>query len=81
MSDLVLGEDSGSVRVLTPSDPTTRNALSAPMRLALRGALGEAMADTAVRAVVTAGAGGVFCSGGDTSAMLGAGSPITSAGT
>lgn len=70
MSDLLLAEDVGAVRVLTLSDPLKRNALSAPMRIALRDALSEAHTDDDVRTIIVGGAGGFFCSGGDISAML-----------
>ncbi|MFF0449912.1 enoyl-CoA hydratase/isomerase family protein [Streptomyces sp. NPDC004609] len=65
----LLVADQGAVRVLTLNRPHLRNALDMPLRVALAEALESAMAETSVRAVVLAGAGGTFCSGGDVSAM------------
>ena len=48
-----------------------KNALTDTLRAELRGAIAEAQDDTGVRALVIAGAGGAFCSGGDISAMTG----------
>lgn len=53
---------SGVLR-LTLNDPATRNSLSEAMMAALQGALDEAAADRAVRVVVIAATGPVFCSG------------------
>ncbi|MBV9345389.1 MAG: enoyl-CoA hydratase/isomerase family protein [Gammaproteobacteria bacterium] len=54
----------GHVAVLTLSNPPV-NALSHPVRAALRSALERAAADPAVRALVLAGAGGTFVAGAD----------------
>lgn len=49
-----------------------RNAIDLVMRHELLRAIGEAAADTDVKAVILTGAGGHFCSGGDVSTMRGA---------
>jgi 2-(1,2-epoxy-1,2-dihydrophenyl)acetyl-CoA isomerase len=61
--------DEGSVRVVTLNRPEVRNALDPEMRVVLAEVLEDAGADPGVRAIVLAGAGGTFCSGGDLSAM------------
>jgi 2-(1,2-epoxy-1,2-dihydrophenyl)acetyl-CoA isomerase len=65
----LLIEDQGPVRVLTLNRPDLRNAIDIDLRVNLALALGVAMADNRVRAVVLTGAGGMFCSGGDISTM------------
>jgi 2-(1,2-epoxy-1,2-dihydrophenyl)acetyl-CoA isomerase len=69
MSDVVLIEDRGAVRVVTLNRPERRNAIDMPLRIALAERLEEAMADSTVRAVVLTGAGSSFCAGGDISTM------------
>ncbi|GHF55136.1 enoyl-CoA hydratase-related protein [Seohaeicola zhoushanensis] len=54
---------------LTMNVPGKKNALTDTLRAQLREALMAAQDDRAVRAIVLAGAGGAFCSGGDISAM------------
>jgi enoyl-CoA hydratase/carnithine racemase len=66
---LVLRTDDGPVRTITLNDPERRNPLSADLRLELLTELIAAMSDRDVRAIVLAGAGPVFCAGGDVSAM------------
>ncbi|MFY0080311.1 enoyl-CoA hydratase-related protein, partial [Acinetobacter baumannii] len=61
----VLREQRGAVRVLINHDPATRNALNADLYVALTAALDEAQADPQVGAIVLAGGGNFFCSGGD----------------
>jgi len=58
-------EVSGGVARLTLDSPANRNALSRAMRARLRAALTGALADDAVRVVVLAHTGRVFCSGMD----------------
>ncbi len=53
-----------NVAVLSLTSPPV-NALSRPVRVALSAALGRALADPAVEAVVLTGTGGVFCAGAD----------------
>ncbi|BBK36331.1 enoyl-CoA hydratase [Allostella sp. ATCC 35155] len=50
-------------------DPAKRNALSAGLRQELAAAFDDALADSAVRAIVLTGANGAFCAGGDLSSM------------
>lgn len=57
------------VATLTLSRPEARNALSDTMKAELADVVPRLAADAAVRAVVLAGAGGVFCAGGDLRAM------------
>ena len=55
----------GAVRVLTLNRPAALNSFTGAMHAALRGALDDAAADTAVRALVITGAGRGFCAGQD----------------
>ena len=64
MTAPVLHSRQGEVAVVTLNEPERRNALSIGMREALFEALDQAMSGDA-RAIVLAGAGGNFCSGGD----------------
>lgn len=59
----------GRTVVLTIDNPTRRNALSMPIRVALVEALERLEGDRTVRAIVLTGAGGTFSSGGDISGM------------
>lgn len=59
----------GGVTLVTLADPDRRNALSLPLRLALRDALAREAANGDTRALVITGAGSAFCAGGDISAM------------
>jgi enoyl-CoA hydratase/carnithine racemase len=65
MSDTLLQEDHGAVRVLTMHRPDKRNALNNELTSALLAALRAADANPAVRAIVLAGAGAGFCAGAD----------------
>jgi 2-(1,2-epoxy-1,2-dihydrophenyl)acetyl-CoA isomerase len=56
---------------LTLRRPERRNAIDKELRHALLEALGAALEDPEVRALVLTGSGGVFCSGGDVSTMSG----------
>jgi enoyl-CoA hydratase/carnithine racemase len=55
----------GAVRILVNCNPTARNALSPELYEALPRALQEAAADPEIGAIVLAGEGGFFSSGGD----------------
>ena len=55
----------GGVAVLEMDVPGRRNAMSAPLRTALIGAVEAAAGDAAVAGIVITGAGGHFCAGGD----------------
>jgi len=61
----------GPVAVVTLNRPERRNALSLELMLELIGCLGEIGRDDAIRAVILAAAGKVFCSGHDLSEMDG----------
>lgn len=64
MTDSVLLSRDGDIAIVTLNEPERRNALSLALRERLFEVLDQAMAgDT--RAIVLAGAGGNFCSGGD----------------
>jgi enoyl-CoA hydratase len=66
MSDLVLAEQRGAVRILRLNRPEARNALSPELIGELGVALDAAVADDAVRAVVLTGTGDrAFCAGMD----------------
>lgn len=65
----VIAAREGGVLTLTLDYPARRNALALPLREALHEALEAAQGDAEIRAVVLAGAGGSFCSGGDISGM------------
>ena len=62
---LLTGRPAEGVAWLTLNRPAARNALSSALLAALDDALAAAMADTAVRVVVIAGAGAAFCAGHD----------------
>jgi methylglutaconyl-CoA hydratase len=64
---------SHGVATLTLDSPANRNALSRALRSQLRTALGDALADDAVRVVVLDHTGRVFCSGMDLSEAAGGG--------
>lgn len=68
MSELDIAVREG-VATLTLNHPPSRNALSQSMKAALADAAAAVAADPSVRAVVLAGAGGVFCAGGDLRGM------------
>jgi len=63
--DLVRTATSAGVTTLTLDSPANRNALSTPLMRQLLDALGGALTDPAVRAVVISHTGPVFCSGAD----------------
>jgi enoyl-CoA hydratase len=65
LSDYVLREDCGAVRVLTMNRPEARNALNTDLISALHTALMDADHDADVRAVVLTGADPAFCAGLD----------------
>ena len=57
------------IGTITLNRPEARNALSMDMRPALAAAIAQMRDDAQVHAVILAGAGGAFCSGGDIAAM------------
>jgi enoyl-CoA hydratase/carnithine racemase len=62
-------EDKGGVRIVTFDRPDVRNAFDLAMYRAVTAALGDALADDAVRAVVMTGRGSVFTAGQDLTEM------------
>lgn len=60
-----IGDDGAGLRTLTLDRPDKRNALSIALREALAAALGEAVADDGVNAILLTGAGSAFCAGMD----------------
>lgn len=64
-TDMVFRSSHDDVCVLTLNDPERFNPLSDDMRAALLAALEEAMADSAVRAIILTGAGDNFTAGAD----------------
>lgn len=82
MSDGILAERRGAVRLLTINRPTRRNALTRPAAESLRRELDAAVADQGTGAVVLTGAGGHFSAGGDGTEILAAaeGDPDAPAG-
>ncbi|MFI7597358.1 enoyl-CoA hydratase-related protein [Actinoplanes sp. NPDC049681] len=62
---LVRTVTAAGVATLTLDSPANRNALSTPLMNELLDALGAALTDAAVRAVVLSHTGPVFCSGAD----------------
>ncbi len=73
MSDDILAERRGAVRLLTINRPARRNALTMPAAESLRHELDAAIADPDTGAVVLTGAGGHFSAGGDGAEILAAG--------
>ncbi|MBI3373612.1 MAG: enoyl-CoA hydratase/isomerase family protein [Betaproteobacteria bacterium] len=65
MSELVLSESHGRVRVLTLNRPDKLNALNTALTEALVAWLEEADRDDAVSVVIFTGAGRAFCAGAD----------------
>ena len=67
MSEVLLCEDRGAVRILTMNRPDKRNALNTALTQALLAALRAADTDEAIGCVVLTGAGPGFCAGADLS--------------
>lgn len=65
MTDGLRVEIDGPVATLTLDRPESLNALTVPVKVALREALETIAADRAVRAVILTGAGRAFCAGQD----------------
>ncbi len=65
MTDGLRVDVDGPVATLTLDRPEALNALTVPVKLALREALEAIAADRAVRAVILTGAGRAFCAGQD----------------
>jgi enoyl-CoA hydratase/carnithine racemase len=69
MSSLVELAVDSSIAVIKLNRPEVRNAINDAMRAELMAALEQASSDASVRAVVLAGNGKSFCSGGDIAGM------------
>jgi len=80
MADEVLIARDGGVATLTLNVPERRNALTPAVAQALIDACDEIDADASVGAVVVAGAGGYFCSGGDRPTLAAAAAAPADAG-
>lgn len=65
MSETVLIENQGGVRIITLNRPDRLNALDGSIMAPLADATADAARDTSVGCVVVTGAGRGFCSGGD----------------
>ena len=65
MTDGLRVEVDGAVVTLTLDRPEALNALTVPLKIALREALGSIAADRSIRAVILTGAGRAFCAGQD----------------
>lgn len=65
MTDTVLIENQGGVRIITLNRPDRLNALNGEIMAPLADATADAARDTSVGCVVVTGAGRGFCSGGD----------------
>ena len=75
MTDTLLVEDRGAVRVLTLHRPDKRNALDTALTRALLEALRAADEDEDVRAIVLTGAPPAFCAGADLAEFQGLADP------
>lgn len=75
MGTIAVDAPAEGVRRICIDRPERRNAFDAEVRNALIAAFAEAEADEAVRAIVLGSAHGVFCAGGDISAMGGERTP------
>jgi enoyl-CoA hydratase/carnithine racemase len=75
MTDELVTENKGAVRILTLNRPTKLNALSPTLLRALIDALERAQKDDSVSVLVLTGAGRAFCAGADITAFK----PLTAA--
>jgi enoyl-CoA hydratase/carnithine racemase len=70
MSDLVVVEDDGAVRIIRLNRPEKKNALTQPMYAAITRALHDAQVDEAICCIVITGGQGVFSAGADIGEFL-----------
>lgn len=70
MSEHVLIDDDGAVRIIRLNRPEKKNALTQPMYEAITRSLAEAAASDAVRCIMLAGAPGAFSAGADIAEFL-----------
>lgn len=68
MSEVLLAEQRGPVRILTLNRPDIRNAVDSELATRLGDALEDAAGDNGVRVVIVTGAGDTFCAGADLAA-------------
>ncbi len=66
---IVVDRPSARIVRIALNRPEKRNPLETDIREAVYAALGEALEDASVRAIILTGTGGTFCAGGDISAM------------
>jgi enoyl-CoA hydratase/carnithine racemase len=65
MTDSVIVQDEGAVRIIRMNRPEKKNALTQPMYAEMTRALREAGDSTAIRCIILAGAPNAFCAGSD----------------
>jgi enoyl-CoA hydratase/carnithine racemase len=70
MSDLVVVEDDGAVRIIRLNRPEKKNALTQPMYAAITRALHDAQTSASIRCIVIIGGQGVFSAGADIGEFL-----------
>jgi len=71
MSAVLLDTPSPGIARLRLNRPEARNAIDAELRIQLLQALQDVEADEGIRALILAGAGEVFCAGGDLPTLVG----------
>lgn len=69
MSDLILSEREGALRILTLNRPGRHNAMDDEMSALFQRLLGEALEEAGSSAILIRGAGKSFCSGRDTNVL------------
>jgi len=70
MSDPIVVQDDGAVRIIRLNRPEKKNALTQPMYAAITRALHEAQANDAIRCLMITGTPGVFSAGADIGEFL-----------
>jgi len=70
MSDPIVVQDDGAVRIIRLNRPEKKNALTQPMYAAITRALHEAQANDAIRCLMIIGTPGVFSAGADIGEFL-----------
>jgi enoyl-CoA hydratase/carnithine racemase len=65
MTDSVIVQDEGAVRIIRMNRPEKKNALTQPMYAEMTRSLREAGDSTAIRCIILAGAPNAFCAGSD----------------
>ncbi len=81
MTDLILSDTVGPIRIVTINRPQARNAVDHDTALALYDAFKAFDADESVSVAILTGAGGNFCAGADLKAVaIGKGNPTRTGG-